>query len=127
LLYVLNLANKAFLPQLVLSELSSVPLGLPKLTFQVIRSAIATLAQHLGSVKDVQGPASAYARAHDDRQLHASNPKGVASTLNSINSELRRKESTGKGSMSSDERAEEEVAHFSSGRESKSKAEREVA
>jgi integrase len=33
----------------------AVKLGLPKVTFQVIRRAIATLAQHLGSVKDVQG------------------------------------------------------------------------
>jgi hypothetical protein len=33
----------------------AVRLGLPKLTFQVIRRTIATLAQHLGSVKDVMG------------------------------------------------------------------------
>jgi integrase len=46
-------------------------LGLPKLTFQVIRRTIATLAQKKGTVKDVQGPAPALARSNHDGRLHA--------------------------------------------------------
>ena len=46
-------------------------LGLPKLTFQVIRRTIATLAQKKGTVKDVQGGASAFPRRDDHRRVHA--------------------------------------------------------
>jgi hypothetical protein len=46
-------------------------LELPKLTFQVIRRTIATLAQKKGTVKDVQGLPPALPCGHNDRHLHA--------------------------------------------------------
>ncbi len=46
-------------------------LELPKLTFQVIRRTIATLAQKKGTVKDVQGVFSALPGGYDHRRLHA--------------------------------------------------------
>ena len=45
--------------------------NLPKLTFQVIRRTIATLAQKKGTVKDVQGVHAALTNGYDDRCLHA--------------------------------------------------------
>ena len=72
-------------------------LGLPKLTFQVIRRTVATLAQHLGSVKDVQGLLRHMrAPTTTDRYMQVI-PEGVASTLNSINSNLGKKKAKKKG------------------------------
>jgi integrase len=66
-------------------------LGFPKLTFQVIRRTVATLAQHLGSVKDVQGLLRHMrAPTTTDKYMQVI-PEGVASTLNSINRNLRKK------------------------------------
>jgi integrase len=69
----------------------AVKLGLPKLTFQVIRRAVATLAQHLGSVKDVQG-----LLRHENPSLAAEVymqeiPESVRRTVNSIHKELRKR------------------------------------
>ena len=69
----------------------AVKLGLPKVTFQVIRRAIATLAQHLGSVKDVQG-----LLRHEKPTLAAEVymqeiPETVRRTVNSIHKELRKR------------------------------------
>ena len=72
-------------------------LGLPKLTFQVIRRTIATLAQHLGSVKDVQGLLRHMRAPTTTDQYMQVIPEGVASTLNSINHQLRNKRTSGKG------------------------------
>ena len=76
----------------------AVRLGLPKLTFQVIRRTIATLAQHLGSVKDVQGLLRHMRAPTTTDKYMQIIPEGVASTLNSINSELRGMKSARKGS-----------------------------
>jgi integrase len=66
-------------------------LGLPKLTFRVIRRTIATLAQHLGSVKDVQGLLRHMRAPTTTDQYMQVIPEGVASTLNSINDQLKNK------------------------------------
>ncbi|HYU45900.1 MAG TPA: tyrosine-type recombinase/integrase [Terriglobales bacterium] len=68
-------------------------LELPKLTFQVIRRTIATLAQKKGTVKDVQGVLR-HSRAATTTDVYMQEiPKSVQATVDSINSELR-KEST---------------------------------
>jgi integrase len=59
-------------------------LKLPKLTFQVIRRTIATLAQKKGTVKDVQG-----VLRHSRTATTMEIPASVQSTINSINRELR--------------------------------------
>jgi len=46
-------------------------LGLPKLTFQVIRRTIATLAKDKGHVKDIQGMLRHSRVATNDRCLYA--------------------------------------------------------
>ncbi len=53
-------------------------LGLPKLTFQVIRRTTATLAQKMGTVKDVQGLLRHSRTVDDDRRLHAGDSRGCA-------------------------------------------------
>ncbi|HUD57657.1 MAG TPA: tyrosine-type recombinase/integrase [Terracidiphilus sp.] len=66
-------------------------LGLPKLTFQVIRRTIATLSQHKGSVKDVQGILR-HSRAQTAPDVYMQFiPETVRTTLNSIGKELRKK------------------------------------
>lgn len=65
-------------------------LGLPKLTFQVIRRTIATLAQKKGTVKDVQG-VMRHSRTATTTDVYMQEiPASVQSTINSINSELRK-------------------------------------
>jgi integrase len=66
-------------------------LELPKLTFQVIRRTIATLARKKGDVKDVQGVLrhSRTATTTDVYMQHL--PEGVRATVNSIHQELTRK------------------------------------
>jgi len=64
-------------------------LNLPKLTFQVIRRTIATLAQKKGTVKDVQGVLR-HSRAATTTDVYMQEiPESVQSTINSINEELR--------------------------------------
>ena len=64
-------------------------LQLPKLTFQVIRRTIATLAQKKGTIKDVQG-VMRHSRAATTTDVYMQEiPASVQSTINSINSELR--------------------------------------
>jgi integrase len=64
-------------------------LGLPKLTFQVIRRTIATLAQKKGTVKDVQGVLR-HSRAATTTDVYMQEiPESVQATLNAINAELR--------------------------------------
>lgn len=64
-------------------------LNLPKLTFQVIRRTIATLAQKKGTVKDVQGVLR-HARTATATDVYMQEiPESVQSTINSINEELR--------------------------------------
>jgi len=66
-------------------------LDLPKLTFQVIRRTIATLAQKKGTVKDVQGLLR-HSRAATTTDVYMQEiPKSVQATVDSINSELRKK------------------------------------
>ncbi|HEY0163111.1 MAG TPA: site-specific integrase [Edaphobacter sp.] len=65
-------------------------LELPKLTFQVIRRTIATLAQKKGTVKDVQGVLR-HSRAATTTDVYMQEiPASVQSTINSINRELRK-------------------------------------
>jgi integrase len=65
-------------------------LQLPKLTFQVIRRTIATLAQKKGTIKDVQG-VMRHSRAATTTDVYMQEiPASVQSTINSINSELRK-------------------------------------
>jgi integrase len=65
-------------------------LGLPKLTFQVIRRTIATLAQKKGTVKDVQGVLR-HSRAATTTDVYMQEiPKSVRATVDSINAELRK-------------------------------------
>jgi hypothetical protein len=66
-------------------------LGLPKLTFQVIRRTIATLAQKIGTVKDVQGLIR-HSRAAMTTDLYMQEiPESVQATVDSINQELRKR------------------------------------
>jgi integrase len=68
-------------------------LGLPKLTFQVIRRTIATLAQKMGTVKDVQGILR-HSRAGTTADVYMQEiPESVRATVNSIHTELK----SGKG------------------------------
>jgi hypothetical protein len=61
----------------------------PKLTFQVIRRTIATLAQKKGTVKDVQGVLR-HSRAATTSDVYMQEiPESVQATINSINKELR--------------------------------------
>jgi integrase len=66
-------------------------LGLPKLTFQVIRRSIATLAQRKGTVKDVQGLLRHSRTATTTDVYMQELPEGVAATVDAINRELRKK------------------------------------
>src|SRR5208337_4796893 len=63
-------------------------LGLPKLTFQVIRRTIATLAQKKGTVKDVQGMMRHSRTATTTDVYMQELPEGVRATVNSIHLEL---------------------------------------
>lgn len=66
-------------------------LELPKLTFQIIRRSIATLAQKKGTVKDVQGLLR-HSRAATTTDVYMQEiPEGVQATVDSINRELRKK------------------------------------
>lgn len=65
-------------------------LELPKLTFQVIRRTIATLAQKKGTVKDVQGVLRHSRTATTTDVYMQEIPASVQSTINSINRELRK-------------------------------------
>jgi len=63
-------------------------LGLPKLTFQVIRRTIATLAQRKGTVKDVQGMMR-HSRVATTTDVYMQKlPEGVRATVDSIHLEL---------------------------------------
>ena len=65
-------------------------LNLPKLTFQVIRRTIATLAQKKGTVKDVQG-LMRHSRTATTTDVYMQEiPESVQSTVNSIHLELRK-------------------------------------
>lgn len=64
-------------------------LNLPKLTFQVIRRTIATLAQKKGTVKDVQGVLRHSRTATTTDVYMQEIPESVQSTISSINEELR--------------------------------------
>ena len=46
-------------------------LGIPKLNFQVLRRTMATRAQNLGSVKDIQVAPAALASGHDGERVYA--------------------------------------------------------
>jgi integrase len=71
-------------------------LKLPKLTFQVIRRTIATLAQKKGTVKDVQG-VMRHSRTATTTDVYMQEiPASVQSTINSINSELRKSDARGR-------------------------------
>ncbi|HVJ05881.1 MAG TPA: tyrosine-type recombinase/integrase [Candidatus Saccharimonadales bacterium] len=67
-------------------------LELPKLTFQVIRRTIATLAQKKGSVKDVQGVLR-HSRTATTADVYMQEiPRSVQATVDSISRELRKKQ-----------------------------------
>ena len=64
-------------------------LELPKLTFQVIRRTIATLAEKKGTVKDVQGLLR-HSRAATTTDVYMQEiPESVRATVNAIHQELR--------------------------------------
>ena len=66
-------------------------LKLPKLTFQVIRRTIATLAQKKGTVKDVQGLLR-HSRAATTTDVYMQEiPENVRATVEAVNKELRKK------------------------------------
>jgi hypothetical protein len=66
-------------------------LGLPKLTFKVIRRTIATLAQKKGTVKDVQGVLR-HSRTATTTEVYVREiPDSVRARVNAINAELRSK------------------------------------
>lgn len=73
-------------------------LELPKLTFQVIRRTIATLAQKKGTVKDVQGVLRHSRTATTTDVYMQEIPASVQSTINSINRELRKSGGTHRAS-----------------------------
>jgi hypothetical protein len=63
-------------------------LKLPKLTFQVIRRTVATLAQKKGTVKDVQGVLR-HSRTATTADIYMQEiPEGVRGTIDSIHREL---------------------------------------
>lgn len=63
-------------------------LKLPKLTFQVIRRTIATLAQKKGTVKDVQGMMR-HSRVATTTDVYMQElPESVRATIDSIHQEL---------------------------------------
>jgi hypothetical protein len=64
-------------------------LGLPKLTFHVIRRTIATLAKDKGHVKDIQGMLRHTRLATTTDVYMQSLESGVRSTIDSIHDELR--------------------------------------
>ena len=71
-------------------------LKLPKLTFQVIRRTIATLAQKKGTVKDVQGLLR-HSRAATTTDVYMQEiPESVRATVEAVNKELRKKPKRGK-------------------------------
>ena len=71
-------------------------LGLPKLTFQVIRRSIATLSQTKGTMKDTQGMLR-HARLPTTGNIYVQViAEGVKNMVNSIDDELR-KPSASKG------------------------------
>jgi integrase len=64
-------------------------LELPKLTFQVIRRTIATLAQKKGTVKDVQG-LMRHSRTATTTDVYMQEiPESVQATVDAVNAELR--------------------------------------
>jgi integrase len=66
-------------------------LELPRLTFQVIRRTITTLAQKKGTVKDVQGLLR-HSRAATTTDVYMQEiPESVETTVDSISQELRKK------------------------------------
>ena len=65
-------------------------LGLPKLTFQVIRRTIATLAQKKATPKDVQGVLRHSRLATNTDVYMQEIPESVKATVAAINKELRR-------------------------------------
>jgi hypothetical protein len=66
-------------------------LKLPRLTFQIIRRSIATLAQKKGTVKDLQGLLR-HSRAATTTDIYMQEiPESVQATVDSINQELRKK------------------------------------
>jgi integrase len=69
----------------------AIDLALPKLTFQVIRRSIATLAQRKGTVKDVQGLLRHSRTATTTDVYMQEIPAGIEATVNAINRELRKK------------------------------------
>ncbi|MGD0737411.1 MAG: tyrosine-type recombinase/integrase [Terracidiphilus sp.] len=70
-------------------------LGLPKLTFQVIRRTIATLAKDKGHVKDIQGVLRHSRVATTTDVYMQTMEEGVRSTVNSIHDELMGTGTTG--------------------------------
>ena len=66
-------------------------LELPKLTFQVIRRTVATLARKKGDIKDVQGVLRHSRTATTTDVYMQELPEGVRATVNSIHQELTRK------------------------------------
>lgn len=66
-------------------------LGLPKLTFQVIRRTVATLARKKGDIKDVQGVLRHSRTATTTDVYMQELPEGVRATVNSIHQELMQK------------------------------------
>ena len=62
---------------------------LPKLTFQVIRRSIATLAQKKGGVKDVQGMLRHSRTATTTDVYMQEIPEGVEAVIEAVNAELR--------------------------------------
>src|ERR1700691_2549816 len=79
-------------------------LELPKLTFQVIRRTIATLAQKKGTVKDVQGVLRHSRTATTTAVYMQEIPESVQATVNSIHSELSTKSSSRNGQVWTAER-----------------------
>ena len=71
-------------------------LELPKLTFQVIRRTIATLAQKLGSSKDVQG-FMRHETTDTTENVYMQSPPGSAYALDAIHAELSKKAETSPG------------------------------
>jgi len=66
-------------------------LGLPKLTFQVIRRTIATLAQKKGTPKDIQGVLRHSRLATTTDVYMQEIPESVKAVVGAINQELRLK------------------------------------
>jgi hypothetical protein len=102
-------------------------LKLPKLTFQVIRRTVATLAQKKGTVKDVQGVLRHSRTATTTDVYMQEIPEGVRGTIDSIHRELMKSPKPNSGGSGSKRKTSRPIAkRIGSGGRKSSVSERRI-